>query len=200
MVITDPNDVFDLLLKEGFSEEEVTQELKNKIQQFHGFISKQGALFLVAKDLGIKLKSPNVNGYVYEDIEQEIDYDEFTIPIADLQQGMTNIVLLGKVTRVFKIHEFSRKDGTPGQVGTFLLADTTGQAKIVLWDKDIKIMNSALFGIDLPIRIIGGYCKKNQKRNLEVHLGKKGKIILSPEEISESKRKELESIQVKESS
>jgi hypothetical protein len=68
--------------------------------------------------------------------------------------------------------------------------------KIVVWDENTKIMNSELFEAGLLIQIIGGYCKKNQKGCLEVHLGKKGKIMLSPDEVSERTRKKLEAIKV----
>jgi replication factor A1 len=193
-MISNLADVFEILLKEGFSEEQITQELERKVKQFHGFISKEGALFLVAKDLGIEFQSPKIDGQLYQDVEQEIDYDEFAIPIKDLQEGMTNIVLLGKVSRVFKIKDFIRKDGSSGRVGSFLIGDATGQVKIVVWDENTKIMNSELFEAGLLIRIVEGYCKKNQKGYLEVHLGKKGKIMLNPEDISEKKKTELEDI------
>ncbi|MEJ2248778.1 MAG: hypothetical protein P8Y70_02990 [Candidatus Lokiarchaeota archaeon] len=196
MAISDPSDMFEILLKEGYSEEQISQELNHKFKQFHGFISKEGALFLVAKDLGIDLKSPNVDESVYEDIEQEIDYDEFIIPIKDLSEGMTNNVLLGKVSRIFKINDFIRKDGSPGRVGSFLLADRTGQVKIVVWDNDTEIMLSDMFEIGIILRVIGGYCKKGRNEYLEVHLGKKVKIMLSPEDIDERKRKELENLPV----
>ena len=47
------------------------------------------------------------------------------------------------------------------------------------------------------IRIINGYCKEGRNNNLEVHIGKKGKVELSPKEIDSSKIPKNDEVQKK---
>jgi replication factor A1 len=176
-------EIYDHLLKSGFSEEELKEEIEEKEREFHGFITKQGALFLIAKENGIEVLSPDIDQEVYEEIGQEIDYNEFLIDIAEIRENMTNLVLLGKIVDLFPLKEFVRKDGTSGIVGSFLLADATGIIKIVLWNDPSKIMKSDFFSKGKIVQIINGYSKVGTNERIEVHVSKKSKIILEPESI-----------------
>lgn len=158
-------------------------------------MSKQGVLFIIARENGLELRSPEIDDYLYDELEEEVDYDEFIIDMSDVKEGMTNIVLLGKILTVQKIREFVRKDQSVGKVCSFLLGDATGTTKIVLWDERADIMNQEYFKSDAFIRVIGGYAKIGRDGDVEVHLGKKGSIILSPE-VSARKREQLNAISI----
>jgi len=189
-------EVYDHLLKRGFSEEDLKNEIERKEREFHGFITKQGALFLIAKENGIQIISPEIAQDVYEEIEQEIDYNEFLINVAEIKENMTNLVLLGKIVDIFPLKEFVRKDGTPGIIGSFLLADITGIIKIVLWNAQSKIMKSGFFSKGKIIQIINGYSKIGINEKIEVHISKKSKIILEPEDIPKKVSSELKAINI----
>ena len=189
-------EVYDHLLKRGFSEEDLKNEIERKEREFHGFITKQGALFLIAKENGIQIISPEIAQDVYEEIEHEIDYNEFLINVAEIKENMTNLVLLGKIVDIFPLKEFVRKDGTPGIIGSFLLADITGIIKIVLWNAQSKIMKSGFFSKGKIIQIINGYSKIGINEKIEVHISKKSKIILEPEDIPKKVSSELKAINI----
>jgi hypothetical protein len=87
------NDLYQKLLESGFSEEELERQVQSKAQEFGGFMSKQGILFIIAKENGINLQSPDVNEQFYKEFEEEIDYDDFTIDTSEVKESMTNIVL-----------------------------------------------------------------------------------------------------------
>ena len=76
-----------------------------------------------------------------------------------------------------------------------MLGDPTGTVKIVLWDERADIVNQEYFKVDEFVRVVGGYAKLGQNEALEVHLGKKGTVILSPE-VSGRKRKQLEAVTI----
>jgi len=194
--MSDAQEVFQKLTEAGLTEAELKEEIKRKAREFRGFITKQGALFLIAKERGIQIRSPDIDPELYEEVQQEVDYNEFTIKISDLQEKLSNIVLLGKISRIFPINEFMRKDGTSGIVGSFLLTDPTGTTKIVLWDDHTKIIQTEFFKVGRVARIINGYCKKGLKDRLEVHLSKQGKVQLQPEDIPKNMKKSLESIEI----
>ncbi len=186
--------LYNKLLKKGFSEEELEKEMQRKAKEFGGFMSERGILFIIAKENGINVQSPEIDteGYMeYQELLDEIDYNEFTINISELEEGMQNIVLIGKILEIYKPKEFVRKDSSIGQVGSFYIADTSGKIKIVLWNEKTKFMNNEYFKIDQLIRIIGGFCRKNREGLLEVHLGRKSEIIISPQDIPCQTKKKL---------
>ena len=73
------DELYQKLLDSGISEAELEIQVKNKESEFGGFMSKQGILFIIAKEKGIYIQSPDINEQIYKEFEEEIDYDEFTI-------------------------------------------------------------------------------------------------------------------------
>jgi ssDNA-binding replication factor A large subunit len=167
----------------GLTEGEIEEQIIKKAEDFQGFISKKGILFLLAKEMGLNIQSSENESEIYKEFEEEIDYDEFTIKISDVQDGMSNIVLIGRIQKKLGIKRFHRKDGSPGVVGPFILYDGSDSIKIVLWSDHVKIMESEYFRINELVRVIGAYSKKGMSGQLEVHSGKNGKIILAPKDV-----------------
>ena len=194
-------EIYEKLLEMGFSEEELEKELKRKAKEFGGFMSQEAILFIIAKENGINFKSPDLESEEYKEYKEyieEIDYDEFTLNISELEEGMQQIVLIGKILKIYSSREFIRKEGSIGRVGSFYIADMTGKVKIVVWNEKTEFMNNEHFTIDQLIRIIGGFSRLNKNGALEVHLGKKGEMILAPQDIPKRKREELNTIPLKE--
>ena len=191
------DELYQKLLESGISEAELEKQVQNKESEFGGFMSKQGILFIIAKENGIYIQSPEISEQLYEEFEEEIDYDEFTFQLSEIKEEMRNIVLLGKILQIFETREFTRKDGTGGKVSSFLFGDSSETVKVVLWGEKADIVKNEYFRVNELIRIIGAYCKKGKGNNLEVHLGKRGKILLSPEITNKNLRLRLDSIKVK---
>jgi replication factor A1 len=175
------------------SEAELEKKIKNKVEEYGGFLSKQGVLFVIARESGLDLRSPDIDDYLYDELEEKIDYDEFTIDISSLKEGMSNIVLLGKILKVEKVREFGRKDESIGKVCSFTLGDQTGTVKVVAWDERVDSVTQEGFKTNELVRVVGGYSKIGRGEVLEVHLGRKGVLLLSPE-ISAKKKKQFEVI------
>ena len=186
-------ELYQQLISLGISEEELEKKVKNKVEEYGGFMSTQGILFMIAREKGLDLRSPDIDDFFYEELDEEIDYDEFTIDIEDVKEGMTNIVLLGKIFSPQQVREFVRKDQSVGKVCSFLLGDTTKDIKVVLWDERADLVNQEFFKSGELVRVIGGYAKLNQNETIEVHLGKKGSLVLSPE-VSTEKQEKLEAV------
>lgn len=188
------DELYQILLKEGLEDQEIEKAIRKKSQEFGGFMSQEGMLFLIAKEHGINIRNPDLDPEVYHLVEEEIDYDEFTIPVSSVSEGMANIVLLGKVINKFNINEFSRNDGSIGMVGSFMLQDESGAIKVVAWDDHVKMLQSEYFNEGVLVRIIEGYSKMGRNEELEIHLGKRGKLMLSPEDVSFNVKKRLENL------
>ncbi|MHA2289700.1 MAG: hypothetical protein ACXABG_13025 [Promethearchaeota archaeon] len=190
------DELYQLILNSGISEVELEKQVRYKENEFGGFMSKQGILFLIAKENGIYIQSPDVSDQLYADLEEEIDYDEFTIKISEVKEDVTNFVLLGKILKVSDPREFARKDCSVGKVVSFLFGDGYREIKVILWDEKVDIIKNEFFGVGEIIRIIGAYCKKGKNGDLEIHLGKRGKIMLSPDITDKNLRTHLKAIKV----
>jgi len=190
-------EIYQKLLEHGFSEKELEKEIHKKAKEYGGFMSKQGILFIIAKEYGMNIYSPEIETELYQEGEEDINYDEFTLPISNLKEGMENIVLLGKILKCFSPKEFLRKDNTIGVVSSCIIGDNSGEIKVIMWDEKATVMNNNSFKEGELVRVLGDYTKINRDRNLEVHLGKKGKMILAPEDINSKVKKKLEKITYK---
>ena len=189
------DELYQKLLDSGISEKELEKQVQNKMSEFGGFMSKQGILFIIAKENGIYVQSHGVNEQIYDEFDEEFDYDEFTIEISELKEEMRNIVLIGKILQIYEPREFTRKDRSIGKVVSFLFEDSSQKIKVILWDDKVDLVKNKYFKDNELIRIVGAYCKKGKNDNLEVHLGKRGKIILSPEINDKKLKLRLDSIE-----
>jgi replication factor A1 len=188
------DEIYHKLLESGISEHDLEKQIQKKEKEYGGFMSKQGILFIIAKENGIHIQSPAVDPELYSQMEQEIDYDEFAITIAEVKEGMVSIVLVAKILKTYPVREFSRKDGSIGMVSSCMVGDTSGDIKLVLWDDQAKVIESEAFQEGQIVRVIGDYAKQNPQGNLEIHIGKKGKLILEPQNIDPTTKKELKAV------
>ncbi len=175
-----------LINKNLYTEDQLEKEINRRYNLFKGHLSKEAILQIVGSENGIGL-FPKSAGNLSLDIE---DYDEFTIDVADIQEDTESIVLCGIIEEDYGFHDFRREDGSEGYVGSFQLFDGTGSIRVTLWDAQVKNMINEAFKEGEYIRIIGAYLKMGIDEQLEVHLSKRGKIILAPDNIS-NKRIEL---------
>ena len=160
----------------GLSKKDIQERLEEKKEELKGLITDKGALFVIAKELGVEIKDQNSG--IVEDIE---------LNVSDIKPGMKNIVLVGRVKEINQIHTFNRKDGSEGKVGSFLLHDKTGDIRVTLWDKETEVLNSREFDVDELVKIVNGYSKKGKYSGTEIHIGKLGKVIVSPTDVDYKK-------------
>ncbi|MBD3196545.1 MAG: DUF2240 family protein [Candidatus Lokiarchaeota archaeon] len=159
----------------GLNKKEIQQRVQRKKEELKGLISEEGALFIIAKELGVDVKDQNSE--LLEDIE---------IDVADVTTNMKNITITGRIKDIFRIHTFNRKDGSEGKVGSFLLHDQTGDIRVVMWDEKTEILKHPNFEINELIKIINSYAKEG-KYGTEIHVGRLSKLIISPEDVDYKK-------------
>jgi len=102
--------------------------------------------------------------------------------ISDIKVGDKNLHLTGKVSRIDKVHEFTKQGDQKGKVGSFILTDSTKSIYVVLWDDKTSFLNNHLFTLGREVEIDNAYSKLNtfQGRNtLEVHLSKYSKLTIN---------------------
>jgi replication factor A1 len=155
----------------GLSKKDIEDLVKKQKEELRGLISDEGALFVIAKGLGVDVSTDNKN--LLSDIE---------LNISDITVNMKNIVLIGRIKELYRIIKFEKNDGEEGFVGSFLLNDETGDVRVVIWDENVNIFNDERFKVNELVKILNGYAKEGRYGGKEVHLGKFSKIIIAPEE------------------
>ncbi|MFX0188794.1 MAG: DUF2240 family protein [Candidatus Hodarchaeota archaeon] len=167
----------------GLTRKEIEDLVKEKKIDLKGLISDEGALFIIAKELGVDVKDESKE--ILKDIE---------INISDITLNMKNIVLIGRIKEIYRIHEFNKGDGGIGRVGSFLLHDKSGDTRVVLWDENTKIFDNPNFETNELVKILNGNAKEGRYGDIEIHIGKFGKVILSPEDVDYRKYPKIKSI------
>ena len=155
----------------GLTKIEIQNMVEEKKKELKGLISDDGALFIIAKELGVDVKDQN--NEILKDIE---------INISDITPNMKNITILGRIKEIYRVHEFNRSDGNKGFVGSFLLHDNSGDIRITLWDDQINIFKDDNFNMNELVKILNGYAKKGRNGEPEIHVGRMGKVIVSPDD------------------
>ena len=97
--------------------EEKINEKKDRIGS--GYLTDEGALFLIASDLGVSLE---------ESQKTEIE-------LKDLFVGAKEVTLQSRVLNLSPAKQFIKKDGTPFFLRTMTVYDSNSRVSVKLWDE-----------------------------------------------------------------
>ncbi|MCX6815345.1 MAG: OB-fold nucleic acid binding domain-containing protein [Candidatus Aenigmarchaeota archaeon] len=136
------------------SKDEINKLIDEKLLEFSGLISEEGAAYLVAKELDVEIKR-----------------EEERLNIQSVMPGMQNVDVTGKITRISPIKEF-KTEKAEGRVSNIIIADKTGSVRMSLWNDEIEKLTNLEVGDVVNIR---GYVKDNMGQP-EIRLGRKGLI------------------------
>ncbi len=118
-----------------------------------------------------------------KDIEMEISLPEdMQKKIAELEDGMTSVDVVGKVLRVYDPREFDREEGTKGKVVNIHIGDETGKARVVLWDEDVGLVEKGEIKENDIIKVKKGYVRIKFDEP-DINIGKYGKLIINPSNV-----------------
>ncbi len=161
------------ILKETNLEREQIQEMvEKKREELKGLISEEGALFVLAKELNVNLNDRLI---------------ELEINISELNPSTKNVTLIGRVKDIYKGRNYNKKEGGTGYVASFFLQDNTGNVRVVVWDDNLRLFFEPEFGMNCLVKIINGHPKMGKFGDIEIHVGRFGKIIVSPEDVDHEK-------------
>jgi ssDNA-binding replication factor A large subunit len=91
---------------------------------------------------------------------------------------MRNIEVVGRVTQIFEVKEFVRADNSMGKVGSFVMGDDTGTARVVCWGNQADTLSKLTPGV--PIKLSSGMVRENARGYKEIHLNESSKVVLNP--------------------
>ena len=133
--------------------DEMIQKKKEKIGA--GYLTDQGALFLIASDLGASLN---------EQLKVEMG-------LKDLYVGAKEITLATRVMNVYPVKQFSRKDGSQFLLRTMTVYDSDSRAQVKLWDEKANLPGIETLKPGDLVKIIKAYVKSDMKGNPIINVG-----------------------------
>ena len=163
-------------LQTRISREEIGKKIDETIMFFNGLLTRVGAALIIADKLNVRI------GFTSNSMDEESD----KLAIKDLIVGMKNINVAGRVQSVDAIKDFTRKkDGKPGKVGSMLISDETGSARVTLWNQQTSKLLTIHVG-DI-VGIYNAEVKPGYKSGIEINAGDKTSIKVNPEGIDASR-------------
>jgi len=163
-----------LVSRRDLSRNDVLKKIYEKKRSAEDYFLDEVAARIVATELGVEIRGEN------EAFSGEIN-------IKDLVSGLNDVTIAARIIAVYPVQTFSRSDLTEGRVARMLLADGTGTLKLVLWDDKIELIEARKMQQGQIVRVLHGYVRESFDGKLELHLGKKGDLEISPKDVDESR-------------
>ncbi|MFH1696964.1 MAG: hypothetical protein ABH854_03605 [Candidatus Diapherotrites archaeon] len=113
-----------IISKSGKAQADIEAMVEGKKTKFSGLLTESGALFMVARELGVEL-------------EVEKGEPAAVAKIAGLDDGMQNVDLIVRAMQISTPREFE-KGGKKGVLCNLLVADDSGDIRLTLWHGDVK--------------------------------------------------------------
>ena len=142
--------------KTDLTKSEVEEKIKEKKEKIGaGYLTDQGALFLIASDLGVSLSEP---------LKVEMG-------LKDLYVGAKEISLETRVLNLSPAKQYSRKDGSPFFLRTMTVYDGDSTASVKLWDEKANLPGVEDLKPGDLIKIIKAYVKSDLNGSPTINIG-----------------------------
>jgi len=153
-------------LKPELSKDIIDEQIRIKKEKIGGgYLTDEGAIFLIAADYNITLEKPIKNGS----------------SLKDLTSGTKEITLETRVINVSPKKEFSRKDGSTSVRRTMTVYDENTTASVTLWDEKAKLSIIENIKPGDLIKIIKAYVKSDLTGTPTLNIGNYSDIETSNE-------------------
>jgi len=142
--------------KPELTKNDIEEQIKLKKEKIGaGYLTDQGALFLIASDYGIVLSEP---------LKVEMS-------LKDLYAGAKEISLETRVLNLSPAKQFSRKDGSPFYLRTMTVYDKNSTASVKLWDEKANLPGVEDLKPGDLIKIIKAYVKSDLDGSPTINIG-----------------------------
>ncbi|WP_299291307.1 single-stranded DNA-binding protein [Nitrosopumilus sp.] len=142
--------------KPELSKEDIQDQINLKKEKIGaGYLTDQGALFLIASDYGLSLSEP---------LKVELG-------LKDLYAGAKEISLETRVLNLSPAKQFSRKDGSPFYLRTMTVYDSNSTASVKLWDEKANLPGIEDLKPGDLIKIIKAYVKSDLDGSPTINIG-----------------------------
>jgi len=162
-----------LLTRRDLTRDEVLKLIYEKKRSAEGYFLDEVAARIVASELGVEIPHQE------QAFKSEISVD-------DLVSGLNDVTLTARVIFVYPIQTFSKPDLSQGKVARLLLADKSGSLRLVLWNDKVSLVEAGEIKQGNIVRVLHGYVREGLDGKLELHLGQRGDVQVSPQDVIDS--------------
>ena len=142
--------------KPELTKQDIEDRIKQKKEKIGiGYLTDQGALFLIAADLGISLK---------QTLKVEMN-------LKDLYVGAKDVSIESRVLNISPTKQFSRKDGSPFLLRTMTVYDNDSAVSVKLWDEKANLPGIEDLKPGDLIKIIKAYVKSDLNGSPTINVG-----------------------------
>lgn len=146
---------------------ELIEEKKRKVGA--GYLTDQGALFLVAADLGIS----------FENIPKT------QAGLKDIYVGAKDVTVVGRIMNIYPIYKFTRRESTEQTATrTMVIYDRDARVKVKLWDKLVNVPDEMGLHSGDMVKISKAYVRAGLDGKPIINLGSYGVIEATPDDPS----------------
>jgi ssDNA-binding replication factor A large subunit len=133
---------------------DMIDEKKRKVGA--GYLTDQGALFLVAADLGISFDSvPKAKS-----------------GLKDIYVGAKEVTVTGRIMNIYPVHTFTKRESNEqAATRTIIVYDRDARVKVKLWDKQVAVPDEMGLQAGDIIKIIKGYVRAGLDGKPVINLG-----------------------------
>jgi len=161
-----------LMVRRDLSREEILKRIYEKKRSAEDYYLDEAAARIVASELGVE-------------IPRETEAFEPQLFIGSLISGLNDVTVTGRVILIYPAQTFRRPDLTEGKLVRLLIGDKTGTLTLVLWnDKTTQVENGKISAGQI-LRILHGYVREGLDGRLELHVGQRGDVQVSPPDVDE---------------
>jgi ssDNA-binding replication factor A large subunit len=146
---------------------DLIDEKKRKVGA--GYLTDQGALFLVAADLGVSFD--NVS--------------KVQTGLKDIYIGAKEATVVGRIMNIYPIHRFTKRDSNEqAATRTLVIYDKDAKVKVKLWDKHTTIPDEMGLHAGDVIKVVKGYVRAGLDGKPVINFGNYSTIEAAPEDSS----------------
>lgn len=149
-----------------------------------GYLTDQGALFLVAADLGVDIEQPTLD-----------------MSLKDLYAGAKDINIMARILKIYPIKKITRSDGSSTTLRTLVIYDNDAKVRLTLWDTMSMLPDTLGLKVGDVIKVNKAYARStpdgrvslssSSRTNIELveeevpHITPIGRLALEPSDINE---------------
>ena len=153
--------------KPEFTREDIMDRVRQKKEKIGpGYLTDQGALFLIAEDLKITLT---------QTFKTEVG-------LKDLSIGAKDVSVKSRVLNISPARQFSRKDGSPFLLRTMTIYDNDSTVSVKLWDEKANLPGIEKLKPGDLIKIIKAYVKSDLNGSPTINVGSGSEINTTNQE------------------
>jgi ssDNA-binding replication factor A large subunit len=100
-----------------------------------------------------------------------------------LVPALNDVTISGRIVAVYPVKCFEGKQ--PGKYASLLIADKDGLLRVMLWNDKASIVESGELKTGQVARFSHGYTREDRDGKIELHLGAKSRLEITPKDVQE---------------